>query len=87
MNDYSVNLIFQRIRDRYASSSAETRTRAELHISRLRELRTRHACLMGLARGEARHIQFKAVLIDTRQGYTAEHANSLGIKWLKYVKQ
>lgn len=85
MNDY--NIIFQRIRDRYATCSAETRTRAELHISRLRELRTRYACLMGLSRVQIQYLQAKAVLIDSRQGYTVEHTNLLGIKWEKYINQ
>lgn len=77
--------IAQRIRDRHADMSAETRARAELYIATLRNLRAAHSCIIRLHRTAAQDLQRRAVCMDVADGLAALHVNALGHKIYKYV--
>ena len=81
---YSPEPVYNRIRERYANSTIEIRTRADLCIARIKELRAKHACLMSLSSEVAFALQRRAVRQDTYEHLTHLHTNKLGVIWFKY---
>lgn len=79
--------IYDRIRERYVNSTIEIRTRAELCIARIKDLRAKHACLMSLSPEVAFRLQRRAVRQDTCENLTHLHTNKLGVTWFKYNKK
>lgn len=84
---FSPEPVYNRIRERYAKSTIEKRTRAELFVARIKELRAKHACLMSLSPEVAFRLQRRAVRQDTCEHLTHLHTNKLGVTWFKYNKK
>ena len=78
--------VFDSIRRRFANASPEVRTRAELCVFKIKELRSKHACLLRLPPATAFALQQRAVREDTIDHLTHRHTNSMGITWFKYNK-
>ena len=66
--DERIEKVFIRMRDDVADSSPETRTRVEMLIRNIRELRERHAVLMEKTRVEIGRLQKVALVRAYRDG-------------------
>lgn len=66
--DERIENVFIRMRDSVADSSPETRTRVEMLIRKIRELRERHAVLMEKTRVEIDRLQKIALVREYRDG-------------------
>lgn len=83
---YGMNIseVYERIRERESGSSAESRTRAELHIQKIKELREKHKAFIKMPHTKACDMIKYCLAIDRNLGINRIHKNAFGFIFFKY---
>ena len=80
----NINEVYERIRERESGASAESRTRAELHIQKIKELRVKHKAFIKMPHTKACDMVKYCLAIDRNLGINRIHENALGFIFFKY---
>lgn len=80
----NINEVYERIRERESGASAESRTRAELHIRKIKELREKHKAFIKLSHTKACDMVKYCLAIDRNLGVNRMHENAFGFIFFKY---
>lgn len=83
---YGMNIseVYERIRERESGASTESRTRAELHIQKIKELREKHKAFIKLPHTKACDMVKYCLAIDRNLGVNRMHENAFGFIFFKY---
>lgn len=66
----NISEVYERIRERESGASAESRTRAELHIQKIKELREKHKAFIKMPHTKACDMIKYCLAIDRNLGST-----------------
>lgn len=80
----NINEVYERIRERETGASAESRTRAELHIQKIKELREKYKAFIKLPHTKACDMVKYCLAIDRSLGVNRMHENAFGFIFFKY---
>ena len=80
----NINEVYERIRERESGASAESRTRAELHIQKIKELREKHKTFIKMPHTKACDMVKYCLAIDRNLGINRIHENAFGFIFFKY---
>lgn len=80
----NISEVYERIRERESGTSAESRTRAELHIQKIKELREKHKAFIKMPHTKACDMIKYCLAIDRNLGINRIHENAFGFVFFKY---
>lgn len=69
----NISEVYERIRERESGASAESRTRAELHIQKIKELREKHKAFIKMPHTKACDMIKYCLAIDRNLGINRIH--------------
>lgn len=80
----NISEVYERIRERESGASAESRTRAELHIQKIEELREKHKTFIKMPHTKACDLVKYCLAIDRNLGINRIHENAFRFIFFKY---